>query len=64
MVIIDVDTTACENYGQCCFEAPDVFFLDDSGALQFASRAADDRLADLENAADACPMQAISLTVS
>jgi ferredoxin len=64
MITIDVDTAVCENYGQCCFDAEDIFFLDDSGALQFLSQADDDRLADLENAADACPMQAISLTVS
>ena len=64
MITIDVDTAACGNYGKCCFEAEDIFLLDDSGVLQFVSQATDDRLADLENAADACPMQAISLTLS
>lgn len=64
MITIDVDITACENYGQCCFEAEDIFSLDDSGSLRFVSQACDDRLTDLENAADACPMQAISLTMS
>jgi len=64
MVTISVDTNACENYGQCCFEAEDLFRLDDDGKLVFTPQAPDDRLADIEAAADACPMQAISLMES
>lgn len=64
MITITVDTDACQNYGQCCFEAGDVFQLDEGGQLVFQSQASDDRLDDIEQAADVCPMQAISLTLS
>lgn len=64
MITISVDTNLCSNYGQCCFEAEDVFQLDDNGQLIFQSQATDDRLEDIEQAADVCPMQAISLSVS
>lgn len=64
MITITVDMNACENYGQCCFEAEDLFRLDDDGKLVFTPQAADDRMADIEAAADACPMQAISLMES
>ncbi|MCF8527983.1 MAG: ferredoxin [Candidatus Nanopelagicales bacterium] len=64
MISISVDTNTCSNYGQCCFEAEDIFSLDDKGVLQFIPQADDSRLEELENAADACPMQAISLTQS
>lgn len=64
MITISVDTNACNNYGQCCFEAEDIFFLDDDGQLRFTAEVGDDRLEDVENAADACPMQAISLMTS
>lgn len=64
MITITVDTNACQNYGQCCFEAGDVFQLDDNGQLVFRSQATDDRLEDVEQAADVCPMQAISLSLS
>lgn len=63
MITISVDMNQCQNYGQCCFEAEDLFQLDDSGKLIHATSADDERLADIEAAADACPMQAISLTL-
>lgn len=64
MITITVDTNACQNYGQCCFEAGDIFRLDDDGALVYDSHVDEARLTDVEQAADVCPMQAISLTVS
>lgn len=64
MITITVDMNACQNYGQCCFEAQDLFRLDDDGALVYESHVDDARLADIEQAADVCPMQAISLNVS
>ena len=64
MITITVDTNACQDYGQCCFEAEDVFRLDKDGALVYESQVDDARLPDIEQAADVCPMQAISLTVS
>ena len=62
MIKIHVDMDKCQHYGQCCFEADDVFALDDDGKLVFQEEASDDRLADLESAVDVCPMQAITIT--
>lgn len=64
MITITVDTNACQHYGQCCFEAGDIFQLDGNGQLIFQSQANDDRLEEVEQAVDVCPMQAISLSVS
>ena len=64
MIHITVDMDKCENYGQCCFEAEDIFQLDDDGKLVYQAQASDDRLADIESAADVCPMQAISFEQS
>lgn len=62
MIKIQVDMDKCQHYGQCCFEADDVFALDDDGKLVYQEEASDDRLADLESAVDVCPMQAITIT--
>lgn len=64
MITINVDMDKCQHYGQCCFEADDVFQLDDDGKLQYVKEVGDDRLADIESAADVCPMQAISFEQS
>lgn len=64
MIQITVDMDKCQHYGQCCFEAEDVFQLDDDGKLVYQTAAGDDRLADIESAADVCPMQAISFEQS
>ena len=60
-VKITVDTDLCQNYGQCCYEAPDVFQLDDEGHLKFIAEVDDSRRDDVEAAADVCPMQAITV---
>ncbi len=62
MIKIHVDMDKCQHYGQCCFEADDVFALDDDGKLVYQEEASDDRLADLESAVDVCPMQAITIS--
>jgi ferredoxin len=62
MIKIHVDMDKCQHYGQCCFEADDVFELDSDGKLVYQEEASDDRLADLESAVDVCPMQAITIT--
>ena len=62
MIKIHVDMDKCQHYGQCCFEADDVFALDDDGKLVYQEEASDDRLADIESAVDVCPMQAITIT--
>ncbi len=64
MIHITVDMDKCQHYGQCVFEAEDVFQLDDDGKLVYQKEAADDRLVDIESAVDVCPMQAISFTQS
>jgi len=64
MITIDIDMDKCQNYGQCVFEAEDIFQLDDDGEIQFTKEVPNDRLDDVGNAVDVCPMQAISITVT
>ncbi len=61
MITVTVDNASCQNYGHCCFEAEDVFQLDENGQLTYQTEVGDERLDAIEQAADACPMQAISL---
>ena len=57
-----VDMEKCQHYGQCTFEAPTVFALNDDGKLEYVGDV-DDALADqVEAAADVCPMQAIEIS--
>jgi len=73
---ITVDLKKCNDHGQCVFSAPAVFSLDDEGKLSFrrtagsGSTAADTYMSgeldeslrdDVEEAADACPLQAITV---
>ncbi len=60
-VKVFVDMDKCQHYGQCCFEAEDIFQLDDEGKLLYVAEADDSRRDDIESAADVCPMQAISV---
>jgi ferredoxin len=60
-VKIFVDMDKCQHYGQCCFEADDIFRLDDDGKLIYEAEADDSRRDDIESAADVCPMQAITV---
>ena len=58
---IYVDMDQCQHYGQCTFEAPTVFALNDDGKLEYTGEV-DDALAEqVEAAADVCPMQAITI---
>jgi ferredoxin len=61
MVKVSVDMDKCQHYGQCCFEAEDVFHLDDDGKLVYQAEADESRRSDVESAADVCPMQAITV---
>jgi ferredoxin len=61
VVKVTVDMDKCQHYGQCCFEAEDVFALDESGKLVYSKEAAESRRADILLAADVCPMQAITV---
>jgi len=59
---ISVDRAKCDNHGQCTFSAPTVFRLDDKGILQYESSVDDSLRADVEEAADVCPMQAVLIS--
>ena len=61
MVKVIVDMDKCQHYGQCCFEAEDVFTLNDDGKLEYVSEVDESRRAAVESAADVCPMQAITI---
>ena len=61
MITINVDMDKCQHYGQCVFEAPDVFKLNDDDKLEFVATADDSHRSDIESAVDVCPMQAISI---
>ena len=68
---ITVDLKKCNDHGQCVFSAPAVFSLDDAGQLSFRRETTADLYVsgdldeslrdDVEEAADACPLQAISV---
>jgi ferredoxin len=60
-VRITVDRDKCQGYGQCEFEAPDLFHLDETATSVPAADVDESRRADAERAADACPMQAITV---
>ena len=61
MININVDMDKCQHYGQCVFEAPDIFKLNDNDKLEYIATADDSRRNDIESAVDVCPMQAISI---
>ncbi len=62
MITINIDMDACQNYAQCVPEADDIFSLDATRKITYVKEVSDNRLADIERAMDACPMQAISFT--
>jgi len=64
MITIEIDLDECQNYGQCVFEAEDIFQLDDDGKIHYTKEVPNDRKEDVENAVDVCPMQAISFTTA
>lgn len=57
-----VDRAKCDNHGQCTFSAPTVFRLDDKGVLEYENVVDESLRADVEEAADVCPLQAITVT--
>jgi ferredoxin len=57
-----VDRAKCDNHGQCTFSAPTVFRLDDKGVLEYEESVDESLRADVEEAADVCPLQAITVT--
>jgi ferredoxin len=61
LIKIQVDMTLCQHYGQCVFEAPNVFHLNDDDKLEYLAEADDSELDNVESAVDVCPMQAIRI---
>jgi ferredoxin len=56
-----VDMNKCQDHGQCAFSAPEVFQLDQDGHLVYDGEPDDALREDIEDAADVCPLQAITL---
>ena len=59
MIKINVDMTKCQHYGQCVFDAPAVFRLNDDDKLEYHATADDSERDNVQAAIDVCPMQAI-----
>jgi ferredoxin len=51
----------CQDHGQCCFSAPEVFQLDAEGRLLFVAEPGEASREGVEDAADVCPVQAITI---
>ncbi|MBY8867708.1 ferredoxin [Streptomyces sennicomposti] len=58
---IVVDRVKCQNHGQCAISAPTNFELDADGKLQYQEAFDEENISDIEDAVDACPLQAIQL---
>jgi ferredoxin len=62
MIKVIVDRDVCQNHGQCVFAAPQVFELDEEGELVVLDEEPDESLREaVEEAADVCPVQAITI---
>jgi ferredoxin len=57
---IHVDMEKCQHYGQCVFDAPNIFRLNEDDKLEYQSTADDSERDNIQLAIDICPMQAIS----
>ena len=51
----------CQHYGQCVYEAPNIFQLNSEDKLEYIATADDAELNNVKEAADVCPMQAITI---
>ena len=56
-----VDPDKCADHGQCVFAAPQVFQLSDAGKLIFEPQPDPSLRLAVEDAADVCPLQAITI---
>ena len=62
MIKVVVDRDLCQNHGQCVFAAPQVFELGDEDELVvLQDEVGEDLRANVEDAADVCPTQAITI---
>ncbi len=60
---VTVDLALCQDHGQCCIAAPNVFCLNDDGKLEYDASPDDSERDNVDQAADACPAQAITFEV-
>ncbi|GCE46061.1 ferredoxin [Thermosporothrix hazakensis] len=58
---IVVDLNRCQSYGQCVFAASGVFHMHGEEALEFDYAPDDSMRLQVERAAAACPVRAISI---
>ena len=58
---VHVDMNLCQSHGECVVVAPDVFELGDDDVLVWQEEVDDSRRADMQEAANVCPMMAIRL---
>jgi ferredoxin len=58
---IVVDLNRCRSYGQCVFLAPNVFRFHGEQSLEYDYNPDDELRVQVERAAAACPVQAISI---
>ena len=57
-----VDWDLCQDHGQCAFAAPEVFEIGADGRMHVLVEEPDESLrSKVEDAADVCPVQAITL---
>ncbi|WP_285778953.1 ferredoxin [Microtetraspora sp. NBRC 13810] len=56
-----VDLNRCQSYGQCVFAAPAVFRFHGAEALEYDYAPGESARVQVERAAAACPVQAISI---
>ena len=59
MIKVIVDMEKCQHYGQCVYEAPNIFKLNEDDKLEYLATADDAELGNIQAAVDICPMQAI-----
>lgn len=58
---VSVNFDVCRDHGQCVIAAPEVFDFDADGNLVFTAEPDASLRTDVEEAADACPEQAITI---
>ena len=61
---VNVDLSLCQDHGQCSIAAPAVFSINDDGKLEYDANPDDAEFANVEEAADVCPAQAIFFELS
>jgi ferredoxin len=61
IITVRVDLNLCQSHGECVPAAPGVFELGDDDTLRWQREVTADRRGELEEAANVCPMMAISL---